>query len=253
MNKDNFDIIGDDFAFSAMIGDPDSGCFPADGDYNNCGGCLPADGMKRMSRMWNEPNILDFPAEGRKYKGGMSPSYLPPPCPDGYVGKHPNCKKEAGSKEFSGSDGYNNAKGDGDDEGGKGVGGKIDADTITAGLETTTELVKLFGTKRALSEVEGTCGKQPKGIFRRKKVKQAWAKCASDYMESKLNASKQQPSKGLSTGAKVGIGIGAVVLIGGIILLVVKMKPKTVVAQAPVAPVAPVATPAVAKPSVKVK
>jgi hypothetical protein len=72
--------------------------------------------------------------------------------------------------------------------------------------------------------------------LRSKAVKQAWAKCASDYVQSKIEASKPQRQKQLSTGAWVGIGFGAVILIGGIAFAVTR-KPKVVMMQTAPAPV----------------
>lgn len=106
-------------------------------------------------------------------------------------------------------------------------GNKVSADQIMSGIESATELAKLLGSKRELSEVETVCGKQKSGILVGKSVKQAWANCASNYMQSKLNADK---GKGLSTGAIIGIALGSVTLIGGIIFFATrkKVQPQTI-------------------------
>jgi hypothetical protein len=182
-----------------------------------------------------------------------SPSYLPPVCPEGYSGRHPNCNKNESKEKFSGFNwgglfGGSGGSGDGEnladdhvgqmpDEGGgssSGSGGKISADQVMSGIESATELAKLFGTKRALSEVESVCGKQR--LLASKSKKQAWANCASAYMQSKLDASKSNDKKGLSTGAWIGIGLGAVVVIGGGIFLATKNKtqPQVIMMQAPI-------------------
>ncbi len=102
-------------------------------------------------------------------------------------------------------------------------GQKIDADTITAGLETANGILQLFGGQKQLSEVESVCGKQPKGVLKSKATKQAWANCASAYMQSKLNQKNSAP-QGLSTMAWIGIGLGSAVVIGGIIFAVTRNK-----------------------------
>lgn len=216
--KDNFKLVGEDFAFCCMNG---AGGLPA--------GVLVVDGKK----MFEYPNIMDFPFSG---KGKPSPSNLPPPCPEGYEGRHPNCRRIVDKKEFTG---YSNQEGD-DKSGGGSWSDKIDADTITSALETGKELISLFG-KREFSEVETVCGKQPKPLIGGKAKKQAWAKCASDYMQSKLN--KRDEKKGLSTGAWIGISAGAVVVVGAVVFLLtrkggVKQQPQVIVQPAPAIAVA---------------
>ena len=113
----------------------------------------------------------------------------------------------------------------------KGSGKKVSADNILSALETGAALIGVLGSKRELSEVEGTCGKQPKPLIGGKAKKQAWANCASAYMQSKLNANKKE---GLSTNAIIGITTGSAILLGGILFLALrKRKPKVVMMQAP--------------------
>jgi hypothetical protein len=189
-----------------------------------------------------------FSGKSSRTTSPLSQSYLPPPCPEGYSGRHPNCVQNATKEKFSGFNwgnvfGGGGGGGNGDGENladdnigqmpdevnrGSGGGGKISTEQIMSGIESATELAKLFGTKRELSEVEGFCGKQPKGILRSKAVKQAWAKCASDYAQSKIDANKPQRQKQLSTGTWIVIGVSSVVLVGGI-MFAIKMKPKQVV------------------------
>lgn len=118
-------------------------------------------------------------------------------------------------------------------KGGSGGKSKVSADQIMSGIESVTELAKLFGTKRELSEVEGVCGKQR--ALASKAKKQAWANCASAYMQSKLNTDKQS-GQGLGTGAIVGIALGSVALLGGIIFIATRKKgqQQVIVMQAPV-------------------
>jgi len=183
-----------------------------------------------------------------------SSSYLPPPCPEGYSGKHPNCIRNESKEKFSGfnlGDIFGGGAGSSDvpdlpfgkpqvdldmpdsPSSSGGNGGKISPDQIMSGLESAAGLAKLFGTKRELSEVEGVCGKQPKGILRSKATKQAWANCASAYMQSKLDEANK--SKGLSARTWIGIGLGVAAIAGGAIFFATRKKgqQKTVMMQSP--------------------
>jgi hypothetical protein len=150
------------------------------------------------------------------------------------VGHHQVPCKGDGKEKFSGfnwSDVKNVFKGEevnlADDKIGQmpdevgGSGGKVSADQIMSGIESATELAKILGSKRELSEVEGVCGKQKSGILVGKSVKQAWANCASNYMQAKLNADK---GRGLSTGTWIGITLGSATLVGVIIFFATRKK-----------------------------
>lgn len=175
-------------------------------------------------------------------------------CPDGYeesvVGGKLSCLRVKSNKEFSGFLGgiFGGDKEENENLADDNIGqmpdevvgggkGKISSDKILSGLESATELVGLLGGQRQLSEVEGACGKQPKGILRSKAVKQAWANCASAYMEAKLAEANKASSKGMSAGAWAGIALGSALLIGGGIYLATKQKGKKQVIMTQLSPV----------------
>lgn len=161
--------------------------------------------------------------------GRGNPSTMRGLCQEGWEGVHPDCTKIKSKSEFSG---YRNGEGD-DDNGGANWSDKIDADTITAGLETAQGIMALFGNKRQLTEVEGACGKQPKFLAGRAK-KQQWAQCASDYVRAQIEANKPKRER-LSTGAWIGIGLGLSALVGGAIFLATRSirSKQVIVMQAP--------------------
>lgn len=209
--------------------------------------------MDRINRVISDkliPASIFFAANGQRLRGrdadlGLSaPSaYKQKVCWEhtGH-GSHQIPCKDGGSSEFSG---YNTVGGDAsmgsggsDSGGGSNWSDKIDADTINAALETTSSLVSLFG-KKEFSEVETSCGKQPK-FLASKTRKQQWAQCASDYMKAKLEASKPKREKGLTTGEWIGIGIGSAALLATIVAVVISSKKKGAVIMQPAQMASPV-------------
>lgn len=110
---------------------------------------------------------------------------------------------------------------------------KISADTINAALGTATGVLQLLGNKKQLSEVETVCGKQPKPLIGGAAKKAAWATCASNYMQSKLNANKPKAGISGTTWAIIGVGSAAFLVIG--FLVIKNLKPKQVVQTIPIA------------------
>jgi len=102
--------------------------------------------------------------------------------------------------EYSATNGYSwgdpvvDIKGD-ESASSSGGGAKISADDILKVGDSAVELAKLLGTKRQLTEVEGVCGKQPRPLLFGKAKKERWAKCASDYVATKMKPIAPPPSR----------------------------------------------------------
>lgn len=107
----------------------------------------------------------------------------------------------------------------------------LSADTISAGANLLGQLgTALAGRQRTYTDVEQRCGKKPLG----KKKLAEWNKCAQSSGGSSgapiipdSPAPAPTPSQGLSKGAKIGIAVGGLVVVGLVIFLVVKSGKST--------------------------
>lgn len=116
-----------------------------------------------------------------------------------------------------------------------GTGGGISQGTLQSGLQAATALLGLFGNKAPLSQVENACGKQPHPLIGGAAKKAAWQKCADNFSATQLAlAQKNSQSKGLSTGAWIGIAFGSVALIGFGVYFATRKPKQVVMMQAPV-------------------
>jgi hypothetical protein len=198
--ENNFNVLSKEFSSCCMQGESHDYA-PVDGvaaiKHTDCG-CFPADG----GRIMDDPNIMDFPVNGTYFATNDNP-FGTPAIPAGTI---------AGGQSSSGG----------------GAASMLTAENIGAGLQAATAAIGALGNKKQLSEVESVCGKQKKGIFVGKKKKAAWQQCANQYMQSKVSSSKQQEPQGMGTGTMIAIGLGSILLIGGVVLLIVKLKPKAV-------------------------
>jgi hypothetical protein len=102
----------------------------------------------------------------------------------------------------------------------------INPDLLSAGADIFTQLgTALIGRQRTYTDVEQKCGKKPKTG---KKAKEAWQKCASSADLTPSGApiatgtSGDEAKPGLSKGAKIGIAVGGLVVVGLVIFLVAK-------------------------------
>ena len=98
---------------------------------------------------------------------------------------------------------------------------------LKAGSDIFTQLgTALIGRQRTYTDVEQKCGKKPKVG---KKAIENWNKCASSadispagapLSTSTTDSSGAKP--GLSKGAKIGIAVGGLVVLGLVVFLVVR-------------------------------
>lgn len=102
----------------------------------------------------------------------------------------------------------------------------INPDVLKAGTDILGQLgTALIGRQRTYTDVEQKCGKKPIG----KKKLAEWNKCASSADISPAGApiptsggGGDVARQGLSKGAKIGIAVGGLVVVGLVIFLVVK-------------------------------
>jgi len=103
----------------------------------------------------------------------------------------------------------------------------INPDVLNAGTNVLGQLgTALIGRQRTYTDVEQKCGKKPK--VGKKKI-EAWNKCASGADLTPSGApiptstgGSDVPQQGLSKGAKIGIAVGGLVVVGLVIFLVMK-------------------------------
>jgi len=104
------------------------------------------------------------------------------------------------------------------------------AGLLTAGVGGAVALgTALIGRQRTATDIEQVCGKKPKVG---KKKKEAWQKCADANSGGGTKApitstdNNQQQPQGMSSGAKVGLAIGGLVVVGLVIFLIARKKKK---------------------------
>jgi len=104
------------------------------------------------------------------------------------------------------------------------------AGLLTAGVGGAVALgTALIGRQRTATDIEQVCGKKPK---LGKKKKEAWQKCADSNSGGGTKAQDTNatppppPPQGMSKGAKVGLAIGGLVVVGLVIFLVARKKKK---------------------------
>ena len=103
--------------------------------------------------------------------------------------------------------------------------GGINPDLLSAGTDIFTQLgTALIGRQRTYTDVEQRCGKKPIG----KKKLAEWNKCASSADLTPAGAPITSPTsgdetrRGLSKGAKIGIAVGGLAVVGLVIYFVMK-------------------------------
>jgi hypothetical protein len=105
----------------------------------------------------------------------------------------------------------------------------INPNLLSAGADIFTQLgTALIGRQRTYTDVEQRCGKKPIG----KKKLAEWNKCASSADLTPAGAPITSPTsgdetrQGLSKGAKIGIAVGGLAVVGLVIFLVMKSGKK---------------------------
>lgn len=105
----------------------------------------------------------------------------------------------------------------------------INPNLLSAGADIFTQLgTALIGRQRTYTDVEQRCGKKPIG----KKKLAEWNKCASSADLTPAGAPITSPTsgdetrRGLSKGAKIGIAVGGLAVVGLVIFLVMKKGKK---------------------------
>jgi hypothetical protein len=105
----------------------------------------------------------------------------------------------------------------------------INPNLLSAGADIFTQLgTALIGRQRTYTDVEQRCGKKPIG----KKKLAEWNKCASSADLSPAGApiptssGGDETKQGLSKGAKIGIAVGGLAVVGLVIFLVMKSGKK---------------------------
>ena len=127
-------------------------------------------------------------------------------------------KKTVGSTTPSKGAGKSNSSSGGSKSG-------INPDLLSAGTDIFTQLgTALIGRQRTYTDVEQRCGKKPIG----KKKLAEWNKCASSADLTPAGAPITSPTsgdetrRGLSKGAKIGIAVGGLAVVGLVIYFVMK-------------------------------
>jgi hypothetical protein len=103
----------------------------------------------------------------------------------------------------------------------------VNPDVLKAGADIFTQLgTALIGRQRTYTDAEQRCGKKPKT----KKGKETWQKCVDSggggytggTTTTTSTTTQDETKQGLSKGAKIGIAVGGLAVVGLVIFLVMK-------------------------------